>query len=146
MRKILFIDTFEGELCVVHTYICVHTHAHVHVLCVDQRPGVFLLFPTSFCETESLSEPRANSVVIPPSLFHGKGRSNLRSHTPTAVSHLPTGPAPQLQGLQGGFKKERHGCLAHCNFFHALVSLFVLLTIPTDLEGKLLVSYLSPLS
>lgn len=133
-------------MCSAHLHLCAYARPCACAVCVDQRPGVFLLFPTSFCETESLSEPRANSVVIPPSLFHGKGRSNLRSHTPTAVSHLPTGPAPQLQGLQGDFKKERHGCLAHCNFFHALVSLFVLLTIPTDLEGKLLVSYLSPLS
>lgn len=131
-----------GELSVVHTCICVCMHVHVHVLCVDKRPmpRVFLCCsPPQFLK-QSLSDPGANR-----GLFTWEfGRPNLRPILVQQWAISLLGHLHSSKDFKEASRKKRYGYLAHCTFFHAHVCLCSKSS--PHLEGKLLVSYLSPLS
>lgn len=113
----------RGAVCSAHLYLCVHTCPCACAVCRSKANARCfpLLFSTSVFETESLSDPRANTW---------EWETQPQAHTCTAVSHFPTGPSPPLQeGIQGGFKKEKVW-LPGSLYFLSCPCLFVLLIIP----------------
>lgn len=115
-------------------------------VCRKATAGVFLCCSPPHFLRQTLSVSPGYQSVISPSLLHVCGRSSLRSShlyssklsSYWAMSPAPTGTSRRLQDEKGWLPGSLK--LLSCP------PLFMLLAVARDLEGRLLVSYLSDAS